>query len=576
MQDISDILTLETVENVFRVKPFRKYIEHCVLYCEMTSLTSDWIALIRSHYVQIKTKFQHIMNDIIDGMHFLNSEQLLAAILATSDTEKADIILSAILTNGESSCKDFAKFLKKRNVLSDQDFKGPASKDRPSNSCRLNEIQVEMFRNGKVKEYIKNELEIRIILDYLYEWNLINLAQHGSIRKANNRQEGVNLLFEIISEIREVEWFRSFCYILNQYGHRRIVDKLLQFTSTEVWDESVVLEDDIPPSFGKTMKIYTESTTENALRQHHIDDMNAQLAEHMQPIADVREGCVEFFFLSSTAAKLSYVKQQAECEKLIKQLTLLSDVKDTLHQGQKFRVLIKNDCSTAPLLNEIGKEIKEIPMPLAMQIGRSKVLEKIDVDQTVDVLRQHALIKEDVFQKIGDEHIQREYVFNVLTRMREEALRTILKQMVQKSQRLSEMVDFLTKLQCIGCLRSSILKYWKKILDEIDTDIMQMTLKDQDNIPQYIFEICVSKASTTSRLSRAKIFLQFILVKGYLLRTFAEVLVKRCKSFSWEHVSCTGCLKNGEPDDMEEKNEPTEFIFVVNDAGEIVCEDESS
>lgn len=82
-------------------------------------------------------------------------------------------------------------------------------------------------------------------------------------------------------------------------------------------------------------------------------------------------------------------------------------------------------------------------------------------------------------------------------------------------------------------------------MDEIDTNMISATFKlveRQQQVPNFIFEFCVERANTTSRADRARLFLDFILIKGELLTAFAEVLATRSSIFI-QNVKCKQCTK---------------------------------
>lgn len=92
------------------------------------------------------------------------------------------------------------------------------------------------------------------------------------------------------------------------------------------------------------------------------------------------------------------------------------------------------------------------------------------------------------------------------------------------------------------CYRYSICQSKQDVMDEIDTDMISATLKGQQQVPKFIIEFCVERANTTSRADRARLFLDFILIKGELLTAFAEVLATR-SNICIKCVKCKQCIE---------------------------------
>lgn len=68
---------------------------------------------------------------------------------------------------------------------------------------------------------------------------------------------------------------------------------------------------------------------------------------------------------------------------------------------------------------------------------------------------------------------------------------------------------------------------FKNIVDEIDTDLMEETFKGKPYIPKVVFEDCILSKGKLPRVERAKYFLEYVLLKGEVLLSFADALSSR-------------------------------------------------
>lgn len=68
-----------------------------------------------------------------------------------------------------------------------------------------------------------------------------------------------------------------------------------------------------------------------------------------------------------------------------------------------------------------------------------------------------------------------------------------------------------------------IISNWELLLDEIDSDFMETTLKDLKNVPR---DICNSWSTNSgkSRKERAQMFLEFVLERHDCLKALAKTL----------------------------------------------------
>ncbi|CAC5376543.1 unnamed protein product [Mytilus coruscus] len=94
----------------------------------------------------------------------------------------------------------------------------------------------------------------------------------------------------------------------------------------------------------------------------------------------------------------------------------------------------------------------------------------------------------------------------------------------------SELIGVYTTVEmepshCSGCFRKTVLGNYQSILDEIETSMIEETLKT-DIVPGCIKTACIDERDKRSRLERADIFLQFVLTNEKLLMAFRRIYEK--------------------------------------------------
>lgn len=95
------------------------------------------------------------------------------------------------------------------------------------NKPEYSELTTEDFKRPDIQLYVKRELEVTSILDYLYEWSLIDLLEYEQIEKATSRIEKVCKLLSILQQSCDSSWTSRFSHILNNFGHQKILREML-------------------------------------------------------------------------------------------------------------------------------------------------------------------------------------------------------------------------------------------------------------------------------------------------------------------------------------------------------------
>lgn len=84
-------------------------------------------------------------------------------------------------------------------------------------------MTTEDFKRPDIRLYVERELEVKSILDYLYEWCLIDLEEYEQIEKDGSRSDKVSKLLSILQHSSDDSWTSKFSYILNNFGPQRIL-----------------------------------------------------------------------------------------------------------------------------------------------------------------------------------------------------------------------------------------------------------------------------------------------------------------------------------------------------------------
>lgn len=543
-------------------------------------VTDDWIDITRSSYTFVKYRLLAFIGKIEDLIFrdVLDFEELLPAITAPTDHDKIDCLLRTIIRKGDKACEKFVSCLRDEQILKLYELKESRTKSLPEEALQeFNWLRTGIFRHHYVQQYMIREVEINDIVDILYEWHLINVDQHESILKVVERKVKVAKLVSILDakiDVNDVNWFIKFCYILKEQKHERVIIWLRNYTSpsqlqNELSEQDPV--DDLDISFGCNIKVTTTEETERSLEQHHINDMNNQLPENC-PVGDVRSGCVEFILFSSYA-KLPNGSQRDFCLQFLQNLLRLPNVKATLKPGQTFKVMLRGGCLNIPLLDNNGQTITSLKDDVALKLCRLEILQQMNVSETLGYLQEMELINgitSGKLQQITDEKLKKEYIFHVLATLNIANLREVMLKL-KESKYCKYISDYVEEKKCLECYRYSIWQSKKEVMDEIDTQMMKTTFQDRpQQIPKFILECCIERSNITSRTDRAKLFLDFVLIKGQLLVAFAEVFTQRSK-LCIKHVKCDTCKKNGIESLVKyEEEKKADFEFIIDDNEELV------
>lgn len=88
-----------------------------------------------------------------------------------------------------------------------------------------------MFSNPRLCSFLRDELEIDLIIDDMYEWHLIELDTHERIRQLTERVHKVNVLLSEMERRTDNAWFIKFCCFLTKHAENTIVIENIRQTA---------------------------------------------------------------------------------------------------------------------------------------------------------------------------------------------------------------------------------------------------------------------------------------------------------------------------------------------------------
>ncbi|XP_052068681.1 uncharacterized protein LOC127707954 [Mytilus californianus] len=496
--------------------------------------------------------------------HFLTIEEILRVGMTDDPRRKINMVLRYALHRNETERESFMKYLIEQRYITEKDLQEFIHvPDVPE----YRELTAQDFSRPDIQRFVERELEVTTILDYLYERYLIDLEEYEEMGRANSRIDQVRLLLSILLQRSDDSWTSKFCYILNNFGHQRILRGMQDIKNQH---QIGIQESDIP-LFGRTLKLDTDNQTQIALREQSAADLNNQWQNDDHRITGTRPGCVEFMLLSGSkkACKiLDKDDQEEKCRTFLQSLTSMPDVKKTLKPGQIFKIKVQMFDSSLPIVP--AEKAKNLDFNLAIKICKANLIGDLKVEVIMKLLVEHEMINQFTVAKLSetsDENLIKEYLIYLLGCSEEDKLKQVFAK-ARESETLQAFVDHIEQWRCIECYRKTLLTFFQIVEDEIDSKIMENTLKGENDVPDLMTNVCIQKAENISRGDRAKLFLQYILTNENILMRFAAVFATTSK-IVLTHTSCVYCSKD------KSTSRPTDdtpaYTFVVEDAnGEFV------
>ncbi|CAC5384320.1 unnamed protein product [Mytilus coruscus] len=520
---------------------------------------------LRSNFTSLMRRLENRVREMETYLNqFLTIEEILRVGMIDDPRRKINMVLRYVLHRNEKEHESFMRYLIEKRYITEKDLQ--EFKHVPD-APEYRQLTAEDFNRPEIRRFVEKELEVTTILDYLYERYLINLEEYEEMERASSRIEQVRILLAILQRRRDDSWTSKFCYILNTFGHHRILRGMQNIKN----QHHIGMQESDIPVFGSTFKLDTDHQTQIALREQSAADLNNHWQNDDHRITGTRPGCVEFMLLSGSkkACKiLDKDDQEEKCRTFLQSLTSMTDVKKTLKPGQIFKIKVQMFDSSLPIVP--AEKAKNMDFNLAIKICKTNLIGDLKVKVIMNLLVEHEMINQFTVAKLSEtseENLIKEYLIYLLGSSEEDKLKQVLAK-ARESETLQAFVDHIEQWRCVECYRKTLLTFFQNVEDEIDTKIMEKTLIGENDVPDLLTNVCIHKAENISRGDRAKLFLQYILTNENILMRFAAVFATMSKVVL-THTSCVYCSKD------KSTSRPTDdtpaYTFVVEDVnGEFV------
>ncbi|XP_076073319.1 uncharacterized protein LOC143044944 [Mytilus galloprovincialis] len=515
---------------------------------------------LRANFTSLMRQLENRVREIETYLNqILTIDEILRVGMIEDPRGKINMILRYVLRRNETKRESFMRYLIENNYITENDLQEFIHiPDYPE----YRELTAEDFNRPDIQFFVERELEVTTILDYLFERHLIDLDEYEEIEKANSRIEQVRILLAILHNRRDGSWTSKFCYILDKFGHQRILAGMQSIKN----QRHIGMQESDIPVFGRTLKLDTDNQTQIALRQQSAADLNNQWQNDDHRITGTRPGCVEFMLLSGSKLACTILDkddQEEKCRTFLQSLTSMPDVKKTLKPGQIFKIKVQMFDSSLPIVP--AEKAKNLEFNLAIKICKANLIRDLKVEVIIKLLVENAMIDQCAVSQLSetsDKNLIKEYLIYLLSCSEEDKLKQILTK-AREIETLQAFVDHIEQWKCIECYRTTLLTYFQNVEDEIDTKIMEKTLKGENDVPDLLTNVCIDKADHISRGDRAKLFLQYILTNENILMRFAAVFATMSK-IVLTHKSCVYCSKD------KITSRPTDdtpaYTFVIEDS----------
>lgn len=401
------------------------------------------------------------------------------------------------------------------------------------------------LHHEKVRQYFKNYVEADTsLVNSLRRENLISDDEKEKILQGSASEKAITC-YEIILQNVSNEMIP----ILN----RVLRENDLEIVEDMIGDKR--LESDLKYKLGNTIPDFnlhmatmhpSNERLAILLNRRPVNAFNELLTESNIEVYDTQPGCIHIFMHSKEPFYQEMCKENI-CRIYVEKCLALENVKETLIPNQTITIVIKKNAYSLPLHDRKGKTLEFSKMQV-LKINRyylnrdvsSQVLTRLTPENGRLATIQHQAA--DIFLDRIKDDPGKEW----------QTLMCLLREFGNDT-----MADRLEKMTCAECYRQTIIGDFKNVADEIDTDLMEETFARKSYIPKVVLENCISSKGKLPRLERAKYFLEYVLLKGEVLVSFADVLSSRSKIV----LNFTPCEIHG--GESLNTAPDTEFTFLV-------------
>ncbi|XP_071180518.1 uncharacterized protein [Mytilus edulis] len=410
------------------------------------------------------------------------------------------------------------------------------------------EAPVSKLQHDKVKRYFRDKLEANTrLVDSLRRKQLINDDERDKISQGSESKKA-NTCYEILVQKVTDDKIPILNTILHENGLQRVEEMLIGETS----------EQDLDISLGNTHLLTLFPSNEgsiNRIMETTVDEYSAVIEESNIEIYDMQFGCIHLF-LHSKEPFYQELCEEKNCRIYIEKCLSLKNVEATLKPNQTIKIVITKNPYSLPLKDGKGKSL-EFSKKLVIKINRYVI--NSEINPCTQILARLETITgrlEPSQNKLAD----------ILLILMEKDPDKVWKTLIYSLRELNivTIADRLEKMTCAECYRRTIICDFKNILDEIDTDLMEETFEGKPYIPEVVLKDCILSKGKLPRVERAKYFLEYVLLKGEVLLSFADALSSRSNVV----LNFSPCeVHGGESLDTSSSEPDKEFTFLV-------CKDE--
>lgn len=375
------------------------------------------------------------INEMIENLENMthgNSEVFSSIRHISNSTLQVESILKRVYEMSEEQCYNF--LISQRDI----DLKKLVDTDKTIPNARKNHFsRVTKETLGMHVNYMKGELEMKAIVDTLFEYGVINVRDHDEIQLKSRRKEKTVAFITCVFAKTDREWIPGFLFVLEEKGFKKLAEELSKARPISPMQ-------DLHLTFGTTTtlsaRLRVPNETENRLREENSAIVEeAVRAVFGSPLVDLRIGSIYILLnvskdsFTNAADKLIHlVKEMLQKPKAVESLTartvlvvelddLGGDVSNDIYgQDTVFKQVGPSNgtkCSRcrhrtilanfSVILDEIETEIME----QTFQTGdvsnfiRHKCIESIDsVSRTerATSFLQYVLVHEDILQSFWE------------------------------------------------------------------------------------------------------------------------------------------------------------------------------
>lgn len=106
------------------------------------------------------------------------------------------------------------------------------TKTLPCDRAEFSNVHADIFSYQSLRNVLRDELEINLIIDDMYEWHLIEIDTHVNFRRETERVQKVDALLTEMDKGQNNEWFVTFCCILTKHVENTfVIEKIRQQAS---------------------------------------------------------------------------------------------------------------------------------------------------------------------------------------------------------------------------------------------------------------------------------------------------------------------------------------------------------